>query len=212
MHPLHAVLIAAADGRFPPADGGVDVHPPDGRGTVACVEFTGHAVVLTTCDAASLARRGANGFGGATQPDLLRWLAGPTGQIGSHDAVLVARGSGVGSGGGTLEPRADLDDHPRVRRARHHRGDVGVYANDHGLVTMGTGLVGRREVSVELFDAGRPPPGAGGVLIAEALGLVRKGELVWAQVAPGNAASLRAFLRQGFVPIGAEVLIEPSPG
>jgi hypothetical protein len=28
-------------------------------------------------------------------------------------------------------------------------------------------------------------------------------------VSPGNAASLRAFLRCGFTPIGAEVLIEP---
>jgi len=33
---------------------------------------------------------------------------------------------------------------------------------------------------------------------------------VFAQVAPGNAASLRAFLAAGFVLIGSEVLIEPS--
>jgi len=32
------------------------------------------------------------------------------------------------------------------------------------------------------------------------------GEPLFAQVAPGNAASLRAFLAAGFVPIGAEVL------
>jgi RimJ/RimL family protein N-acetyltransferase len=31
---------------------------------------------------------------------------------------------------------------------------------------------------------------------------------VFAQVATGNAASLRAFLACGFVPIGSEVLIE----
>ena len=108
-----------------------------------------------------------------------------------------------------LAERADLEDHPRVRRARHHRRDVAVYANDHGLVTIGTGLVGRREVSVELFDAGGCAIGRGRSLIGEALGLVPAGELLWAQVAPGNAASLRAFLRRGFVPIGAEVLIEP---
>ena len=29
-------------------------------------------------------------------------------------------------------------------------------------------------------------------------------------LAPGNAASLRAFLACGFVPIGAEVLVEPD--
>jgi hypothetical protein len=34
---------------------------------------------------------------------------------------------------------------------------------------------------------------------------------VWAQVSPGNAQSLRAFLACGFVPIGSEVLIRPAP-
>ena len=36
------------------------------------------------------------------------------------------------------------------------------------------------------------------------------GEHCWAQVAPGNAASLRAFLACGFVPVCSEVLIEPA--
>jgi hypothetical protein len=102
-----------------------------------------------------------------------------------------------------------------VQRARHHRRDVRVYGDEHGLITIGTGLVGRREVSVELFGpdvrATSAPPGAGGTLIVEALQLVPWNEPVWAQVAPGNAASLRAFLRCGFVPIGAEVLIELGP-
>ncbi|NUR85978.1 MAG: GNAT family N-acetyltransferase, partial [Nonomuraea sp.] len=30
---------------------------------------------------------------------------------------------------------------------------------------------------------------------------------LWAQVAPGNAASVRAFLAAGYVPIGAEALL-----
>jgi RimJ/RimL family protein N-acetyltransferase len=65
-----------------------------------------------------------------------------------------------------------------------------------------------------LFDRDRPvvtaPPGAGSRLIDEARQLVPTNEMLWAQVAPGNAASLRAFLRCGFRPIGAEVLIEPE--
>ena len=204
MHPLHVALIAAAEGRFPHADGQVDVYAPEEPGAAACVAFTGHAVVLTDLDRADVIARGANGHGGAMAPDLLRWLAGPTGWIGSHDAVLVARGTGTQ----TLAERDDLEDHPRVVRARHHRRDVRVYADEHGLVAMGTGLVGRRELSVELFDPATAPRGAGGALISTALGVVPAGELLWAQVAPGNAASLRAFLRCGFVPIGAEVLIE----
>ena len=214
MHPLYAALIAAAHGTFPLVDGGVDVCEPDEHGAMACVEFTGHSFVLTTREPAAVLARGADGFGGATHPDLLRWLAGPRGVIGSHDAVLVARGCGDGRRAAVRE-RTDLDDHPRVRRARHHRRDVRVFADQHGLITIGTGLVGRREVSVELFAPDRraavAPPGAGGALIDEALRLVPANDLVWAQVAPGNAASLRAFLRCGFVPIGAEVLIETEP-
>jgi hypothetical protein len=203
VHELHRVLLDAADGRFPPVDGGVDVavHSGDHH---AVVEFTGHSFVLTDRDRADVLARGADGFGGASHPDLLRWLAGPDGWIGSHDAVLAVRGTG----GGRLAVRDDLDDHPRVVRSRHHRRDVEVYGDETGVVTIGRGLVDRLEVSVEVFDGATR--GAGRRLIAEALGLVPAGEIVFAQVAPGNAASLRAFLSCGFVPIGAETLLLPA--
>jgi RimJ/RimL family protein N-acetyltransferase len=64
------------------------------------------------------------------------------------------------------------------------------------------------EVSVEVFDGSTA--GAGRRLIIEALGRVPAGEVVFAQVAPGNAASLRAFLSCGFAPIGAETLLLPA--
>ena len=85
-----------------------------------------------------------------------------------------------------------------------------MFADEVGLVTLGAGLVGRLELSVELFSGDAHGGGAGGRLIREGLGLVPPGQPVWAQVAPGNAASLRAFLRAGFVPIGAETLIDPT--
>ncbi len=106
-----------------------------------------------------------------------------------------------------LLERHDLDDHPRVVRSRQHRRDVVVYGDDAGLVTIGRGLVDRLEVSVEVFEAGTG--GAGRRLISEALALVPAGDTVFAQVAPGNAASLRAFLGCGFLPIGAETLLVP---
>ncbi len=34
--------------------------------------------------------------------------------------------------------------------------------------------------------------------------LIPAGEAVWAQVAPANAASVRAFLAAGYQPVGAE--------
>ena len=206
MHPLHAALVAAAHGDFPPTDGLVDVHMPVDGGLHVVHEFTGHAVVLTDRDPDELRALDVDGFGAVAQPEVLLWLAGPDGLVGSHDAVLVARGRGASSD--VLRERADLVTHPRVQRSRHYRQDVRVYGDDRGLVTLGHGLVGRLEISVELLDA-TPGAGAGGELIVAGLDLAPAGELVWAQVAPGNAASLRAFLRCGFTPIGAETLIEP---
>jgi hypothetical protein len=204
VHELHRVLLGAAQGQFPPVDGGVDVVSPMIGDHHAVVEFTGHSFVLTDRDADEVVARGADGFGGASHPGMLRWLAGPDGWIGSHDVVLVAQGSG----GGCLAERDDLDDHPRVVRSRQHRRDVDVYGDEAGLITIGRGLVDRLEVSVEVFSAG--PAGSGCRLIVEALALVPAGEFVFAQVAPGNAASLRAFLRCGFQPIGAETLVVPA--
>jgi hypothetical protein len=34
---------------------------------------------------------------------------------------------------------------------------------------------------------------------------------LWAQIAPGNAASVRAFLAAGYVPVGAEALLTALP-
>jgi hypothetical protein len=78
------------------------------------------------------------------------------------------------------------------------------------VAVLGRGLVGRRELSVELFDPAVPSKGAGRHLITAGLRCVPAGEWCWAQVAPGNARSLRAFLACGFVPIGSEVLLTPS--
>jgi hypothetical protein len=204
VHELHRILLDAFEGRFPPADGSVDVLDPMVGDHHAVVEFTGHAVVLTDHDPSEVRRRGADGFGGASQPDVVRWLAGPHGWIGSHDVVLAARGVG----GGRLPGRDDLDGHPRVLRSRAHRRDVRVHGDDTGLITVGRGLVDRWEVSVEVI--GMAPPGSGRRLISESLGLIPHGEVVFAQVAPGNAGSLRAFLSCGFVPIGAETLLAPT--
>jgi hypothetical protein len=184
----------------------VEVHPPVPGDHHAVAEFTGHSFVLTDHAPHAVMHRGADGFGGASHPDLLRWLAGPTGSIGTHDAVLVA----VGTGGGDLPERSDLEDHPRVVRSRDHRREVRVYGGDGGLFTLGIGLVGRLELSVELLDVSTANRRRGRALITEGLALVPDGALVWAQVAPGNAASLRAFLGAGFEPIGAETLLRPA--
>jgi hypothetical protein len=203
-HPLAAVLDAAVAQSFPPADGVTELFPPDPWGWSAVIALTGHAYVLADVERAALETLGADGYGGASHPAVLQHIAGPHGEIGSLDAMLVVRGE-VGP---VLARRDDLDDHPRVRRARDHRREVEVFGDDAGLVVLGRGLVGRREMAVELLDpAAGGGSGHGRRLIRAGLAALAPGEPVWAQVSPGNAQSLRAFLACGFVPVGSEVLI-----
>jgi hypothetical protein len=205
VHPLLTCLLAAADGRFPPVDGGCTVLPPLPGGLACSVAFTGHAFVATAQPPEAVLARGADGFGGSMAPDLLRWLAGPTGWIDVIDATLVARGTGAPG----LPARLDAEGHPRVRHAKGLRRDVRVYGDERGLVTLAVGLAGRTELGIEADPAGQGR-GWGRSLLRDALGLVPAGEPVFAGVAPGNARSLRAFLAVGFVPIGSEVTIRPE--
>jgi hypothetical protein len=202
-HPLLGVLLDAARDVFPPVDGRAVIVPPLG-GLEAVVSFTGHAVLATSLQPDDLAMVALDGFGAALQPDVLSRMAGPDGEVGVIDVTLTAHGLG----GGALAVRDDLDDHPRVHHARAWRGDVRVFGDDRGLVTVSRGLAGRTELSVEAVAT--TEPGVGRALIRNALGLVAAGEPVFAAVAPGNARSLRAFLAAGFRPIASEVLIKPG--
>ena len=111
---------------------------------------------------------------------------------------------------------ADLDlvpaelDHPRVDRALLHRSDVRIWStrDGSGLLTLGRGIAGRWEVSMEVDPACRAR-GLGTSLARSARALVPEGAPLWAQVAPANVASLRAFLAAGYRPVGAEVLFGP---
>ncbi|WP_163509468.1 hypothetical protein [Fodinicola acaciae] len=200
---LGGILRAAADGEFPPVDGKIEVVPPYRTGLEAVVAFTGHAVFATTLDVEVIRGLGADGYGGAYAPSVMAALGGAGARLDCLDAMLVARGTG----GGGLAVRADLDDHPRVRLARSLRDDVAVYGSGAGFVTLGRGVGGLPELSVEVSAPGR---GFGRRLIRSALGLVPAGEVVVACVAPGNAISTRAFLATGFTPIGSVQLVHPG--
>ncbi|MFF9403518.1 hypothetical protein [Streptomyces sp. NPDC014744] len=206
-HPLLGMFLNAADGRFPPADGGTTVLPPLPGGLECSVAFTGHAVIATALSSSDVRAHGADGYGASMAPDFLRYLAGREGWIDSVDVILVARGA---PGPGCLPERLDLADHPRVRHARALRADVCVYGDERGLVTLADGLAGRRETSVELDHPGSGGAGLGRSLLRDALARVPAGEPVFAAVAPGNARSLRAFLAAGYIPLGSEVIIRPQ--
>lgn len=206
---LADLFAEAARGRFPEADGGFHVVPPDrttGHHAVLC--FTGHAVVATDWLEHDVRDLGVDGIGGAHHPDALRALAGPGSFIDVLDAMLVAPGRGVG--GTSLAWTDAHDEHHRVRYARRGRVDVRVLADERGMVTVGRGLGGRTEIGIELLGD-LHGDGVGRALVADALDELPAGQPIWASCSPGNARSLRALLAVGFVPVGSEVIIHPAP-
>jgi hypothetical protein len=213
---LAAVLTDAVGGRFPPADGTVVVASPWQEGVEAVVAFTGHAVVATTLPLDAVLAAGADGFGGATLPPLLTLMTGENGEGGEGgeggeveclDVLLGARGTG----GGRLPRIPAAEPHPRAVHARHWRTNVRVHGDDRGLLVLADGVAGLPQISYEV-----PLPlrgrGYGRSLLADGLALVDRDEPVLTAVAPGNAASLRAVLAAGFVPLGSVQLVRPSDG
>jgi hypothetical protein len=120
--------------------------------------------------------------------------------------VVLAAVAGPGQPEIDLVAAEETFAHTRLARARHYRSEVRCLRDARGgLLTIGNGLAGRIEVSIEV-EAAAEGMGLGTSLARSALGIVGSGTAVFAQVSPGNVASLRCFLAAGYRPIGAEVL------
>ncbi|GGP32869.1 N-acetyltransferase [Streptomyces capoamus] len=218
METLRDVLDAAAAGAFPAADGGTTVLPQPSPRDAGVMAFTGHAVVFTDEDPAWVreALRGTDcdPLAAAMNPRFLTALMDRTGRRAETvDAVLVA---GPLPGEPPLALREVTDpDHPRIAYAHTRRDEVRAWTAGGGVLTLGRGVAGRLEVSVEVNaevdevcargPAGRHR-GLGRLLVTAARQLA--GEPLWAQVAPGNARSMRAFQAAGYRPVGAELLLQ----
>jgi GNAT superfamily N-acetyltransferase len=210
-HPLRTVLDDAAYGRFPPVDGLVDVVPSPGGLADAIVGFTGHFVLAADIDPDEFSRQCPPGDLSAPMSAVtLNWLAE---RLGSTPATFDALFCRIGDG---CEPGAWLrevggHDHPRVVRAARYRRDMRVFVadDDCAVLVVGRGVCDRWEFGFEVVPAAQGR-GLGRKVAAAAAGLVPAGEPLWGQVAPGNAASLRALGAAGFVPVAAEVLFPRS--
>lgn len=198
-----------ADGKLPSTDRELTVvTPPDDR-SVGVLAFAGHNVI--SVDLAEDWVRSwlpAADLSAPLQPPFLSVLAGATGRLLDNlDMVLVAPGTGRRSGMDLTELDEFVEPlHPRLARALGQRIGVRAWHCPGGLLTLGRGVAGRWEASVEV-DAALRGFGLGRALFTAARGLLPLGEHVWAQMAPGNAASVRAALAAGFRPVGAEVLL-----
>jgi GNAT superfamily N-acetyltransferase len=211
---LLRLLEDAARGMPPPADGVVEVWPaPDGP-VDAVLAFTAHHVVAAPVDPDLVAARLPEGdLSAPMSAAFLGWLGERLGsRPGSLDVVLAAEGLG-GTPPLELTPAVGLDRHQRVARSLRYRDDLEVWTaqDGAGVLVLGRGLAGRREVAFEV-DPARRNRGLGRVLVAAARHLTPPGEVLFAQVAPGNAASLRVVAGAGFRPIGAEVLFHRGGG
>jgi hypothetical protein len=207
MHRLASLLADAARGVFPPADGQVEVvGSPPGRAD-AVVAFTAHSVVACALPEADVrAQLDPTDLGAATSARFIAWLARQLGlEPGSLDVVLVAPGRADAGAAGVELCRLETSESSRVARAIRYRSDIETYGVDGGIVVFGRGLANRLEVAIEVEPA-RRAEGLGKALAAAAVRLAPRGEPLFAQVAPGNAASLRAFLAAGYRPVGAEAL------
>jgi GNAT superfamily N-acetyltransferase len=96
--------------------------------------------------------------------------------------------------------------HPRVERARRYRDELTVWGADGVVIMIGRGVAGRYEVAVEV-DPGWRGRGLGRSAMLAARHLVPAGQPLWAQISPGNAASVRTFLAAGYIPMAAEALL-----
>jgi RimJ/RimL family protein N-acetyltransferase len=207
IHPLRALLDNAAAGKFPPVDGLIEVVPSPGGLADAIIGMTGHFMLAADIDASEVAAHVAPGdFSAPMSSTTLHWLAQRLdSRAATFDVLLCHRGTG----GGAPEWLREVDghDHPRVERASRYRTDMRVFVadDDAAVLVVGRGVCDRWEFGFEVSpDAqGR---GMGRHVAQAATGLVPAGEPLWGQIAPGNAASLRAVGAAGFVPVGAEVL------
>lgn len=211
VHPLAPLLDGVAHGCFPDPDGSVHALPALPHGIDALVAFTGTFVLtggLPQDDVDQQVPRGE--FRVPMSVPFLSWVGETLGaHAGTQDIVFVTRSPGEPADrihSVELVERSD-SEHSRVGEARRHRRGLRVYETEdgRGVVVLGRGLTNRWEVAYEI-DPGARDAGLGRALLLSAVRTLPHGTPVWAQVAPGNAASVRSVLAAGFRPVAAEIL------
>ena len=210
-HRLAHILDAAARGAYPDPDGKCEVLPSLGAISVM-VAFTGHWVIAANVDPQFVRDRYSDGdYSVPMSAAFLHQLGHEIGAEPKTQDVLLVALSAVGVPSIELEPLDDFQ-HSRVARANRYRRDVRVYTtvDRRGVMILGRGITNRWEVAVEV-EPDAHGQGLGRALFDAALRMLPPSTPVWAQVAPGNPASLRSVQAAGFKAVGAEVLFVGAP-
>jgi GNAT superfamily N-acetyltransferase len=203
---LAGLLDGVAAGRFPPADGSVTILPQPSPRDAGVISFTGHTVIFTDADPAWVAGLLPDrNLASPLRARFLHALAERTGRTSHSVTLLCLAGPLPGPPPIRLTPTAD-PDHPRIARSRRYRDEVRAWQADGGMMVLGRGVAERWEVGIEVSPDCRGR-GLGQMLAAAARHVVADGGPIWAQIAAGNVASLRAFLAAGYAPVAAEALL-----
>jgi GNAT superfamily N-acetyltransferase len=208
--PLAGIYAGIESGRMPRPDGSLRVVDELSPGTGVVAAFTAHTVVAADVPPAWVHAQlpPADLSAPLKAPFLSALSTRLDRRVGAIDMVTLAPPA-VGDPPLPLTPVTD-DDHPRVRRARRYRDEVRVWTVPGGVLVLGRGVAGRFEMAFEVTQNARGR-GLGRALATSARHLVPDGRGVWAQVSPGNAASVRALLAAGYQPVGSEALLVPRP-
>lgn len=203
------ILDDAARGIFPPSDGTVTVVPQPSHRDAGVLSFSAHAVVFTDEDPAwvrsTLAGTLVDPLAAPLSPAFLTALEQRTGRLVANIDLLTVAGRLAGEPPLALREIQDRE-HPRIVRALRYRHDVRAWTVPGGLLVLGRAVAGRWEAAIEVDPAARGQ-GLGRALALSARHLLPEGDALWAQQAPGNATSVRAFQAAGYRPVGAEALL-----
>ncbi|WP_250029018.1 GNAT family N-acetyltransferase [Paractinoplanes maris] len=208
---LAKILEAAAGGVFPPADGSTTVVPQPSERDAGVLAFTAHTVIFLDDDPewihATIAGLDCDPLAATMNPVFLAILMARSGR--TTDTIDLLTVAPALPGPPPLPLTEQDQDHPRVRRARSRRDDVRVWSTPGGLLTIGRGVAGRHEVSIEV-DGAAAERGLGRALALSARHLIPADAVLWSQQATGNARSIRAFQSAGYRPVGAELVLHPT--
>ena len=209
---LAAMLESAAAGKFPAADGSVVVLPQPSERDAGVISLTGFAVIFADADrewvtGAVAARRPVRSAERELPP---RTRRAPRPEDAQHRHADLRRPPRRTAGAGT-----------RPDRAVSQRRIGGIRGSPGRCSTATMCAPGKRRAALCCSAAASPAATrspsrstrrTAEAALAPALRKLRgtssrTAARLWAQIAPANAASVRAFLAAGFRPIGAEALL-----
>jgi GNAT superfamily N-acetyltransferase len=203
---LADILAGASAGHLPQPGAGPTVVSQPSQRDAGVIAFTGHSVIFADVDESWIqSRLPKDDLSASLNPPFLSALEERMNRrVDNIDMLALASPCRDRPSIQLLE--ATVDEHPRIERARRYRDDVRVWTCPGGILIIGRGVAGRWEVAIEIDPAcqGR---GLGRALARAARHLTKHS--LWAQIAPGNAASVRSFLAAGYIPLGAEALLTP---